>query len=247
MFDFGVEVPESGSVRKTAAVGSHEARLSGIVHLGLYEDTFDGKKKPAAPFVCLLFELKSGEDGGGVNDDGSPIIVHKTIALKKGDRATLTTFLKVMFTAEEFKLYNAGVLQGGLDDLIGRVVQLDLTGSKKLGENGEPAYVNVTGYAKLAAKFAAMVDELEGEPIGHVTLKDYTPEIMKILPPYEIYDRLEQSLTFEGSKAQAVLLELRKEDPTFGTKRPPKDGEAATAPTAPVAVPSNLDEDEDFA
>ena len=137
-FNYGEEPVGGGSSIKQAEVGQHEARLLGIVHLGMYEDTFGGKKKAAAPFVCALFELKSGEDGGGVNEDGTPIIVHKSFPLKKGDRAFLTKFMKVMLSPEEMKQYEAGVLEGGFDDFIGRPVLIDMEGSKKKNANGDP-------------------------------------------------------------------------------------------------------------
>lgn len=246
-FDYGADPISTGGNLKQAAVGAHEARLSGIIHLGLYEDEFKGKKKPAAPFVCALFELKSGEEGGGVNEDGTPIVMHKTFALKKGDKAALTKFMEVFLTPEELRLYKAGALQGGFEDFIGKPVQITAVGSDATNEDGSPKYVNIGELSKLPAKFAAMVDELEGEPIGHITLANYTEEALRALPPFEIYGKLEQALNFSGSKADEVLRAVRAQDPEFA-KQKAKTESSAPAPAAsePVAPPSDLQDDEDF-
>lgn len=247
-FDYGADPVSSGGNLKQAAVGAHEARLLGIVHLGLFEDEFKGKKKAAAPFVTALFELKSGEEGGGVNEDGSPIIMQKSFPLKKGDKAFLTKFMQVLLTADEFKKYQAGVLSGGFGDLIGRAVQIQAVGSDALDDDGNPKYVNIGSLSALPAKFANMVDPLAGEPIGHVTLAQYTPEVLKALPPFEIYDKLEKSVNFPGSKADEVLRAVRKENPEFA-KRKPKDGQASSDESKAQAAPpppADLDEAEDF-
>lgn len=260
-FDYGADPVATGGKLKQAAVGAHEARLLGLIHLGMYEDSFEGKKKPAAPFVCALFELKSGEEGGGVNEDGSPIIVHKSFPLKKGAKASLTAFMEVFLTAQELQLYKAGALNGSFDDFIGKPVQLTMEGSDKTNEDGSPAYVNVAAISKLPPKFAAMVAELENDPIGHVTLNAYTESVLRALPPFEIYGRLEQSLNFAGSKADEVLRSVRAADPEFAKKKA-KEGQAPstattkptqqdepqyTPPAAPDSVPPSLDDSQDFA
>lgn len=253
-FDYGADPVSTGGKLKQAAIGAHEARLLGIIHLGMFEDEFKGKKKPAAPFVCALFELKSGEEGGGVNEDGSPIIVHKSFPLKKGDKAYLTSFMEVFLSAQELQLYKAGALNGGFDDFIGKPVQLTMEGSSATNEDGSPAYVNVAAITKLPPKFAAMVDELENEPIGHITLDRYTDSVLRHLPPFEIYSRLEKSLNFAGSKADEVLRAARAADPEFAKKKV-KDGQATTNSgtggevkntPAPDSAPPELDDSQDF-
>ena len=246
-FDFGADPVQSGGSLKQAAVGQHEARLLGLIHLGMYEDTFGGKKKAPAPFVCALFELKSGEEGGGVNDDGTPIIVHKSFPLKKGDRAFLTKFMKVMLSPEEMKQYEAGVLEGGFDDFIGRPVLIDMEGSKKKNDNGDPMYTNVSGLSKMPAKLAKLCEELEGEVIGHVPFDKIDKAALKALPPFEIYGKLEESVNFPGSAAEEALLEIRKDEPDFGTKKDSGDGDKDDQGKAPPEQKrEDLNEDEDF-
>lgn len=248
-FDFGADPTVAGGSIKQADEGQHEARLLGIVHLGMFEDVFGGKKKPAAPFVCALFELKSGEEGGGVNEDGSPITVHKSFPLKKGDRAFLTSFMKAMLSKEELKLYEAGALDGGFEDFIGRPCMIDMQGSKEKDDNGNPKYTNAGSVTQMPPKLIKLCDELEGSPIGHVTLDQYTEDAIRAIPPFEIYGKLEQSINFPGSQAEAVLNEIRKQDPEFGTKRS-GTSEGSTEGSGNQAPPEqprdDLNPDEDF-
>ena len=245
-FNYGADPVVTGGSIKQAAAGQHEARLSGIIHLGQYEDTFGGKKKPAAPFVCALFELKSGEEGGGINDDGTPIMVHKSFALKKGDRATLTKFMKVMLTTEEFKKYEAGVLEGGFEDFIGRPLLIDMEGSKKKDDNGEAAYTNVSGMSKMPAKLAKLCEELELESVGHVPFDKLDELALRTLPPFEIWGKLEESIDFPGSAVEEVLADIRKETPDFGTKKAKDDDDKGANKTPPERKREDLNEEEDF-
>lgn len=251
-FDFGAAPSESGGNIKQASEGQHEARLLGIVHLGMYADTFNGETKPPAPFVCALFELKSGEEGGGVNADGKPIIVHRSFPLKKGDRAFLTKFMKVMLSSEEFKQYNAGILEGGFEDFVGRACLIDMKGSKVKDDNGDPKYTNVSEISAMPPKFAKLCEELEGEPVGHVTLDDMNEDALRAIPPFEIYGKMEFSKNFPGSKAEEVLEEIREEDPEFAVKSDKADDKGGSkeasneAPKAPEKQRDDLNEDEDF-
>ena len=245
-FNYGADPVVTGGSIKQAAAGQHEARLSGIIHLGQYEDTFGGKKKPAAPFVCALFELKSGEEGGGINDDGTPIMVHKSFALKKGDRATLTKFMKVMLTPEEFKQYEAGVLEGGLEDFIGRPLLIDMEGSKKKEDNGEASYTNVAGMSNMPAKLAKLCEELELESVGHVPFDKLDELALRTLPPFEIWGKLEESIDFPGSAVEEVLAAIRKETPDFGTKKAKDDDDKGDDKAPPERKREDLNEEEDF-
>lgn len=244
-FNYGADPVVTGGSIKQADVGQHEARLSAIIHLGQFEDTFGGKKKPAAPFVCALFELKSGEEGGGVKEDGTPIMVHKSFALKKGDRATLTKFMKVMLTTEEFKKYEAGVLEGGFDDFIGRAALIDMEGSKKKDDDGNPAYTNVGGMSKMPAKLEKLCEDLELESLGHVPFNKLDEKALRALPPFEIWGKLEESIDFPGSPAEEALLAIRKEDPDFGTNQA-KDDDKEGSKAPPERTREDLNEEEDF-
>ena len=243
-FNYGEAPVGGGSSIKQAEVGQHEARLLGIVHLGMYEDTYGGKKKAAAPFVCALFELKSGEDGGGVNEDGTPIVVHKSFPLKKGDRAFLTKFMKALLTTEEYKQYEAGVLEGGFEDLISRPVLIDMKGSKEKNDDGSPKYTNVAEISKMPPKLAKLTEDIEGEVIGHVTHHEMNANALRAIPPFEIYTKVEHSINFPGSKVEEVLSEIREQDPEFGTRKQKDDDKGEKAPTEKPR--QDLNEDEDF-
>lgn len=245
-FNFGADPIQSGGTLKQAAPGQHEARILGIVHLGMFEDEFQGKKKPAAPFVCALLELKSGEDEGGTNEDGTPIVVHKSFPLKKGDRAFLNSFMKAILSSEELRQYEAGVLEGGFEDFIGRPVLVEMEGGKKKNDDGTPAYTNVKSIVKMPPKLAKLCDELENE-VGHVTLDDMTKEALYSVPPFEIYGKLELSVNYPGSKAEEVLEEIREENPDFGTKKAKDDDKEEDKPKAPPERKrEDLDEDKEF-
>lgn len=246
-FNFGAEPVVAGGSLKQATEGQHEARLLGLVHLGMYADEFKGKRKDPAPFVCALFELKSGEEGGGTNDDGTPIIVHRSFPLKKGDKAYLTRFLKVFLTVEQFKQYEAGILEGGLEDFIGEPVMIDMEGSKAKAEDGSPKYTNVAAITKMPAKLAAICDDLENKPVGHVTLDEMTEEAIRLLPPFEVYGKLEKSINFPGSKAEETLNKLRDDDPDFATEKAKDDKDkGSTDNSPPVQQRTDLDANEDF-
>jgi len=246
-FNFGTEPVQAGGIIKQAGEGQHEGRLLGLVHLGMFADTYEGQVKAPAPFVCALIELKSGDEAGGVNEDGSPIITHKTFPLKRSDRAFLTKFLKVMFTTEEFKQFNAGVLEGGFEDLIGRPLLVDMEGSKTKNDDGTPAYVNVTGMSKMPNKLASICDELVNDPIGHITLENYTEDALRAIPAFEIYSKLELADNFPGSVAEEVLFSVREKTPDFG-KKSTKSDDKTGAPEAPKYQEQkrDLDEEEDF-
>lgn len=246
-FDFGAEPVVGGGSLKQATEGQHEARLLGLVHLGMYADVFKGKAKDPAPFVCALLELKSGEEGGGLNEDGTPIIVHRSFPLKKGDKAYLTKFLKVFLSVEEFKQYEAGLLQGSFDDFIGKALMVDMVGSKAKGDDGNPKYTNVGDITKMHAKLEKLCDDLENPPVGHVTLDKMTEGAMKHLPPFEIYGKLEKSINFPGSQAEEVLNKLREEDPEFATEKEKEGGDdKGSAKAPPEQKRTDLDESEDF-
>ena len=246
-FNFGADPVVAGGSLKQAGEGQHEARLLGLVHLGMFADTFGGKKKDPAPFVCALFELKSDEEQGGKNEDGTPIIVHKSFPLKKGDKAFLTKFMKVFLTVEEFKQYEAGVLEGGFDDFIGRACMIDMEGSKAKNDDGTPKYTNVASITKMPAKLEKLCEDLEGEPVGHVTFDKIDAAALKAIPPFEIYGKLEQSINFPGSEAESVLAEIRKEDKDFGTKKEGDDKGGKSDDKAPPEKPrEDLNEEEEF-
>lgn len=243
-FDFGADVPSAGNNFKNASVGNHAARLRSIIHLGMVADTFEGKPKPPAPFVVAIFEAKEDED---LNEDGTPIRVTKEFALRKGDRAFLTKFMKAALTPEEFTQYEAGVLKGGFDDFIGRGFSIDMKGSKEKNDDGTPKYTNVDGIGALNKKLLAITPELSIKGVGHVPFAKLTKEAVLEIPPYLVRKYLMQSTGYEGSPAQRAVQEILKSDPkAFSAKdSDPKDDAPAKSAPAEVAPPA-VDANQEF-
>lgn len=248
-FDFGTEVASSGKGIKQASEGPHEGRVIGIVHLGMIEDEYEGKKKPAAPFVCILAEIIDDEEDPQRNEDGSPIVVHKTIALKKGNKAALHKFMTAVLSAEDLAAYKAGTLEGGMDDLIGNPIGLQMESNGKENKDGE-SFVNLKAFNAMTPKAKRTLREAESDLIGHVRLEQITPDVLRELPPFVIWSQMEQAINFPGSAAELALAEIRKDNPDFGTKRTGDDDEkkadGVEKPATTQAPPPDLDETQDF-
>ncbi len=247
-FDFGADPITGGGNLKQASPGPHEARIKGILHLGIFEDEHKGQKKPAAPYVYVLCEIKDDEDNPQRNEDDSPICVGRSFPLKKGDRASLTGFMKAVLTPEELAQFMAGTLSGGFGDLIGRAVQIEMVAGKTADDGTQ--YTNLKTFTAMTSKAKKLVEELETPAVGHITMDQHTEETLRHLPAFEIYTRMENSHNFPGSAAEAALLSIRKDDPEFGTKRAPNGNDKAEAvagaASKPVAPPAGMDEETEF-
>lgn len=241
-FDYGTdEVAEGGGAFKNPEIGDHAARLKSIVHCGVYRENYTKGgvteiKKPA-PQIVAIFELKEEED---FEEDGiTPLELHWSLPLKKGDKANATKLIKALDPKGE---------AAGFDDLIGRACTVNAKGSKALDDDGNPKYVNFGGIAGMSPKFAKMTDELVGGGVGHVTFDDLTKEaVLELNPILEVANILMKGDKYEGSKAEEIITEIRKETPEFA-KMKAKDEKKDKAPD-PKAKPekeSTLDEEEEF-
>lgn len=246
-FDYGAEPVAGGKSFKNPLVGKHAARLRSIIHCGMYEEVFDKKKKPAAPEIVAIFELKEEHD---FDEDGTtPLEISKEFPLRKGDKATLTKFMAALDPDGTAK---------GFDDLIGRVCELELKGSKELDDDKKPKYVNLVGFSTLHPKLAAITEELSVEGVGHCRFNEITEAAVKELNPIrEVANVLIQGLNYTGSKAEAVVEEIRKSNPDFAKKKAKEEdtktsGEpepTSSRPTdepTPEPAPEKLDESEEF-
>lgn len=244
-FDFGAEVVGGGSSFKNPSVGKHAARLRSIVHLGMQKQEFNGQPRSPAPMVAAIFELKDEDDR---NDDGTPMSVTKEFALKKGDKAFLTKFMKALLTAEEKAQYDAGTLKGDLGMLIGRCCEVDLSPSKDKNEDGTPKYVNVSDVTALHAKLAAITDELEVAGVGHMPFAAMTKEGIRELSVYTVATKIKASLSYAGSQTEAVVKGIEAENPdAFKLKGKAKSADAPADPEAATTLPpADLKDDEEF-
>ena len=151
-FDFGAEITQAtGGVFKNPEVGEHEAVISGIIHVGSFQDIFKKGnttevKKPAN-FVLVKVVLMGDNDK---NDDGSRMEQWMAVPLKSGDRATLTKFLNAVDPKE---------LLGGFDDFIGECMLASMVGDEKGGKNedGTFKYVNWKGFGGMPDKLKKLV------------------------------------------------------------------------------------------
>lgn len=235
-FDYGTDkVVEASGTFKQPEVGDHTARLQYIFHLGMFCESFKGKKKKPAPQVVAVFQLKDETD---LDDDGvTPLTLHKSFPLKKGDKAFMPKFIKWLDPAGTAK---------GFDDLIGAACTVNAAGSEKLNDDGTPKYVNFGGMAGLPAKFAKMVEPLDGSGSGHVRFEDLTKEHILLLNPIlEVANILMKGEEYKGSKAEAIVNEIRKENPKFAV--PTKEDEQEASQQSHGEVPPNLDENQEFA
>jgi len=234
-FDFGTDDPiGSTTTFKNPEIGEHSARLKSIIHCGMCQEEFKGELKKPCPQVIAVFELKDDTD---FEDDGvTPLYLHKSFALKKGDKAFMTKFLKAL---------DPKGVAAGFDDLIGAACTVSAVGSKAVNDDGQPKYVNFGGIAGMPAKFAAMTEELLPGGAGHVPFKDITKEaILELFPVIEVANILMKGLNYEGSKAQTIIEEIRKENPEFAKPRA-KDDSKKSADAQPEKE-SNLNENEEF-
>lgn len=264
-FNYGAEVATGGGmVFKNPDVGDHESVITAIVHVGSFEDHFKkgGKidiKKPAN-FVLVRATLMGDED---LNEDGSRMQQWTAVALKQGDKATLTKLLNAVDPKE---------LLGGFDDFIGQVFTVSMVGDERGGkdDDGNFKYVNWKGFSgcpeKLKKLVLAQVEEEGITSLGHVTFDKLTKEVIDEIPAHLVRQYLlnetqqGKNLSVAGSHVEAIIAEARKADPEWKKK---KAGEKDATPdekqsldtgtqSVPQEVPAddvptpNMDESEEY-
>lgn len=263
-FDFGAEITQAtGGVFKNPEVGEHEAVISGIIHVGSFQDIFKKGnttevKKPAN-FVLVKVVLMGDNDK---NDDGSRMEQWMAVPLKSGDRATLTKFLNAVDPKE---------LLGGFDDFIGECMLASMVGDEKGGKNedGTFKYVNWKGFGgmpdKLKKLVLAQVEEEGLSMTGHITFDKLTREIIDSIPAHLVRQYLlnetprGKNLSVAGSHVEAIIAEARATDADW-KKVKKKDGDATpedrqsmdTGAAVPQEVPAQdvpapaMDEDAEY-
>lgn len=239
-FDYGTDQVQDvlGSF-KMPEPGDHSARLAGLVHLGMYRESFNGEMKKPAHQVLAIFELKDDED---FEEDGTtPLYIHKSFPLKKGDKAFMTKFLKAIDPKGE---------AAGFDDCIGNACSVNVVPSKKLDAEGKHKYVNFGGLSGLPAKFAAHVGPLVNT-FGHVRQDEITEEVIRQMNPIlDVANTLMECEDYAGSKAEAIIELIRKEDPDFAKMKEStedqKKQDAEADAQAHKEVDPGLDENQEY-
>lgn len=265
VFDFGAEVAAGGgAVFKNPEVGDHESIISAIIHVGSFQDHFKKNgvvdiKKPCN-FVLVRATLMGDED---LNEDGSRMEQWSAVALKSGDKATLTKLMAAVDPKEQME---------GFDDFIGAPFTVSMVGDEKGGKNddGTHKYVNWKGFsgcpAKLAKLVLAAVEEEGIEVLGHIPFTKVTKEILDVIPAHLVrqyfLDETPQgkNLTVAGSHLEAVIAAAREADPEWKKKKAsdedakPGDKQPLTTeqqvpqsvPDAPNAPAPDMDEAEEY-
>ncbi|AIW03138.1 hypothetical protein ACQ38_gp18 [Proteus phage PM 93] len=264
-FDFGAEVAKTeGGVFKNPDVGDHEAIISAIIHVGSFQDIFKKGsttevKKPCN-FVLVRATLMGDDDK---NEDGSRMEQWMSVALKSGDKATLTKLLNAVDPKE---------LLGGFDDFIGECFTVSMVGDEKAGKNedGTFKYVNWKGFSgmpdRLKKLVIAQVEEEGIECLGHITFDKLTKDVLDAIPAHLVRQYFlnetprGKNLSIEGSHVADIIAEARKADPEWKKAKAKDDAKpddkqsldtgASVPQEVPEAqnqpAPADMDTDEEF-
>ena len=239
-FDYGTEheIKDPGGDFKNPTEGDHSARLRSLIHVGMYRETFNGQLKKPFPQVIAIFELKEDDD---FEEDGvTPLTISKSFPLKKGDRAFCTKFLAALDPQKKAK---------GFDDCIGAACTVTCKGGKEKNDDGTPKFINFGGMSGLPAKFAAMLEPLTVEGVGHVPFDSITKEaIFELNPIKDVNMVLMKSENYQGSSAEAIINEIRRDNPDFATRKKKDDPSNGNdkASEKPEEREPDLPEDEEF-
>lgn len=224
-FDFGAELTSGGgAVFKNPEVGDHEAIITAIVHVGSFEDHFKkgGKvdiKKPCN-YVLVRATLMGDQD---FNEDGSRMEQWNAIALKQGDKASLTAFMDAVDPKEQLS---------GFDEVIGKPLMVKMVGSKETNDDGTPKYVNWAGkgFAGVPARLAAMIEaDVKENPvdvIGHVKFDQLTFDVLDAIPAHIVRQYFlnegatgSKNLSVPGSHVATIIAKARKDDAEWKLKK----------------------------
>lgn len=248
-FNAGAEVAVGeGNNFKNATEGGHSAVLTGVIHLGNFEDVFTkggvSETKKPCNFALAVFTLMGKND---LNEDGTRIRAFKPFPIKNGDKAWMTRILDAVDPKEE---------AAGFDDCIGNILSVQMKGSAEKGEDGLPKYVNFDGVAaeneEMMEIIEARVAAEELAHIGHIEFNNMTAEVMKEIPAqyirqYFLGQSNGSSMNFKGSKAEEVFLAIRAEDPEYCKKKVADASKAKPQPTSnqaqaevPAQVPTDI-------
>jgi len=239
-FDYGTkeEIKEPGIDFKNPTEGDHSARLRSLIHVGMYREEFKGEKKKPFPQVIAIFELK--EDDDFEDDTVTPLTISKSFPLKKGDRAFCTKFLAALDPEKKAK---------GFDDIIGAACTVTCKGSKDKNEDGTPKFINFGGVSGLPKKFAAMMDPLILEGVGHVPFDKLTKEaVLELNPIREVNMVLMKSENYKGSKAEKIINNIREDNPEFAVRKKKEDAEETKSKAKEIIEKKDpdLNEEEEF-
>lgn len=222
-FDYGADLAEgSGVNRVNPEVGQQFGYLKSVIHLGKIANYYKGKLKDPVNRVCLNFELignlvPEGEDGcitGLHPDTGEPLDKSVTVNLTKGDNAMLTKVMGALITKKEM---TEGTVKGW-EPLLARPVGLDIQGSKELGEDGKPKYVDIKGISQFPPALRAALTGMKHPGVGHCLLKDLNLAAMEEVNMFiDVQKGMMLSEEWKAGTHPAIALveEIRKDNPNY--------------------------------
>ena len=250
-FDYGADVAEAtGAKRVNPEIGLHFARLRSVIHLGSIASVYKGKPKPPVNKAAFIFELEGDLDEVDDlhPDTGEPLCIGLGVNFVKGDNAKLTEIMAALISKKEME---EGTVKG-MDDLIGRVCQLDLKGSKATDDDGKPKYVDISSLSPVAKAFAAQIPELKITGVGHCRLSQLNMAAMEELNGFiDVQEGMMKSEEWKAGTHPAIPLveEIRKERPDYAkAEKKAEDGAGAAdggniGPSKPV---EQVTADEEF-
>lgn len=249
-FDFGAELAEASGVKRVnPEVGLHFARLRSVIHLGSIAAMYRGKPKPPVNKAAFIFELKGDLDeiDDLHPDNGEPLCIGIGVNLTKGDNAKLTEVMAALISKKEME---EGTVKG-MDDLIGRVCQLDLKGSDAKGDDGKPKYVDIKSLSPVAKAFAAQIPELSVAGVGHCRLSQLTMAAMDELNVFlDVQEGIMKSEEWKAGTHPAIALveEIRKERPNYAKaeKKVDKGADEPQGEQEPSKPVEQMNTDEEF-
>lgn len=238
-FDYGGEVAVTVSKFKQPDEGTRNARLYGVLRVGTFQETFDGKLKDPAPQGIAIFYLLGSKDK---TDDGEPMFFTKPFPFKKGDKSFLHSKLIPAFGGMS--------KHTGFGSMINNLFSLTLKGGKDKNEDGTPKYMNFGAMAAIADDTLEDIQDLPkyaglDTQVGFLKENELTKEALEILHPTREFAGIvmkTQEFVAGTHPSQEVIQAVYDADPeryTFKAKDTDKpkagdEGESG-AGTLPVA------------
>lgn len=264
-YNFAGDLEESsGGDWTNPELGSHPARIHSLTFLDRYAATFKGKKKDPTLMVAVRFAIYDEEEDEETEEitvkpcEGRNFLT-KVFSFKWSDKGHFPLMLAALYpkqctvkTKPSDEVFNKMITK-----LVGKACTVDIVADGKEMDGDKPKYVKINTVTKIAlatSKLVPQLDEEEAETSKITMYKDITETQLRYLKGYEIRRMIEEGENFQGSTAQAVLAEIREEDPDFAinveSDKPEKKEKPSSKPDKPAQKDEeseeNLDDDEEF-
>lgn len=229
-FDYGGEVAVTVSKFKQPEEGSRNARLYGLLRVGTFQESHDGKLKDPAPQGIAIFHLLGKKDK---LDDGDPMFFTKSFPFKKGDKSFLHRKANGFISA-----FGGLTKHSGFPSMINGLFSLKLEGGKAQNDDGTPKYVNFAGMSEIGEDTLELLEAAPAyapleSPVGFLTEGQLTKEALELLhPTREFAGIIMQTQEFKAGThpSQAIIQEVYESDKErYTIKKKDKEDEAKDA------------------